>query len=110
MKNKFSSSVLHGGHLYGFDEKTLKCVDVANGETVWRARGLGHGSLVYADGRLIVLGDEGTLVLIDATPEAYRERGRAQPLGGRTWTVPSLSGGKLYLRDQSEVVSLDLAG
>ncbi len=110
MKNKFSSSVLHEGHLYGFDEKTFKCIDAATGETKWKFRGLGHGSLTFADGHFVVLGDDGTLVLVEATAEAYREKGRAQIFDGKTWTVPTLSGGKLYLRDQKQLVSLDVSG
>jgi outer membrane protein assembly factor BamB len=110
MKNKFSSSVLHEGHLYGFDEKTFKCIDAASGETKWKFRGLGHGSLIFADGHLVVLGDEGTLVLVEATAAAYREQGRAQIFDGKTWTVPTLSGGKLYLRDEKQLVSLDVSG
>lgn len=110
MKNKFSSSVLYEGHLYGFDETTLKCIDAASGEMRWRARGFGHGSLVYADGRLIVLGDEGTLALVQATAEEFREGARARIFAGKTWTVPTLAGGKLYLRDEKEIVALDVSG
>jgi len=110
MKNKFSSSVLHEGHLYGFDEKTFKCIVAATGETRWESRGLGHGSLIVADGHLIVLGDEGTLALVEANPAAYREKGRVQIFKGKTWTAPTLSGGKLYLRDEKQLVSLDISG
>ena len=75
-----------------------------------RARDLGHGSLIYADGKLIVMGEDGQLLLIDASPKAYRELGRVQVFEGRTWTMPVVSGGKLYLRDEQEVVAMDLAG
>ena len=57
-----------------------------------------------------MLGDEGTLALVEANPTAYREKGRVQIFDGKTWTAPSLSGGKLYLRDQKQVVSLDISG
>jgi outer membrane protein assembly factor BamB len=110
MKNKFSSSVLHGGHLYGFDENTLKCIDAATGQTQWRARDFGHGTLIYADGHLLVLGDNGILALVEATAEGYHERARAQVFDGKSWTMPTLAGGRLYLRDQKQLVSLDIAG
>jgi outer membrane protein assembly factor BamB len=110
MKNKFSSSVLHDGHIYGFDEKMLTCIVAATGEPKWQARGLGHGSLIYADGFLVVLGDKGTLALVEATPGEYREKARAQVFDGKTWTLPSLAGGKLYLRDEHELVALDISG
>ena len=109
MKNHFSSSVLVGDHIYGFDNATLKCMTAATGEQRWVQRGFGKGTLIAADGLLIVLGDQGALVLVEATPEGYREKGRFQALTGKAWTAPSLSGGRLYLRDQDEIVSLDLS-
>lgn len=110
MKNHFNSSVHYGGHLYGFDDKTLKCIDAATGEEKWRQSGFAKGSLLVADGHLIVLSEAGLLVLAEATPEAFREKARARIFDGRTWTMPSLAGGRLYLRDQKEMVALDLAG
>ena len=110
MKNRFSSSVLHDGYLYGFDEKTFKCVVAATGETKWRERGLDHGSLVYADGQLYVLGEQGILVLVEASPAEYRERARFQAFTGRTWTPPTLASGRLYVRDEHELVALNVAG
>ena len=64
---------------------------------------------VLADGSLIVLGDKGTLLLVDAKPADYVERGRAQVFEGKTWTMPILSGGRLYLRDEHEMVAMKIA-
>jgi len=108
MKNHFNSSLLLGGHIYGFDNATLKCISAGSGEQKWVQRGFGKGSLIAADGLLIVLGDQGVLALADASPEGYREHGRFQALSGKAWTSPTLAGGRLYLRDQDEIVSLDL--
>lgn len=110
VKNHFSSSVLHDGYLYGFDNSTLRCIDLATGQSRWAYRGLGKGSLIYAAGRLIVLGDLGALVLAEASPARYQELARFQVLEGRSWTAPSLVGSHLYLRSQTEMVALDLAG
>jgi len=109
MKNKFSSSLFRDGLLYGFDEKTFKCVDVASGEPRWEKRGLGHGSLIWADGMLVVLGDQGQLVLVEATGEAYRELARAQVFKGKSWTAPTLLGGRLLLRDEHELIALQFS-
>ena len=103
MKNKFSSSILHDGHLYGFDEKTLTCIDVETGAVRWKTRGLGHGSLVYADERLYVLGDKGILVLVEATPDEYRETGRIQPFRAKAWTLPTVDSGRLFIRNENTV-------
>ena len=108
MKNHFSSSVLHDGRLYGFDDKTLKCIDAGTGELRWRKRGFGHGSLLLADDHLIVLGDHGQLALIEAVDSEYREKGRVQILDSKTWTMPTLAGGRLYLRDERELIALDV--
>lgn len=110
MKNHFSSSVLYQGTLYGFDNGTFKALDPATGETHWAKRGLGKGSLIAADGLLIVLSDRGKLVLVEATPEAYRETGSVQALTGKTWTVPTLAQGRVYLRDHDEIVCLEVSG
>ncbi len=109
MRNHFSNSVLVRDHLYGFDNATLRCLDAASGEIRWAMRGFGKGSLIAAGDRLLVLGDKGNLALVAADPEAYRELGRFQAMAGRSWTAPTLADGRLYLRDQDELVSLDVS-
>ena len=109
MRNQFSSSVYYEGHIYGFDNATLKCLDARTGEEKWAVReGFGHGSLTLADGHLYVLGDRGKLALVEATPEGYREKGASQALKGKCWTVPTLAGGHLYLRNEKQLVALDV--
>ncbi len=109
MKNHFNSSVHYKGHLYGFDDATLKCIDPRTGQEKWAARGFGKGSLLAADGRLFVLGEKGQLALVVAVPDAYRELARAQPLEGKTWTMPTLSDGRLFLRNEAQMVALVVA-
>jgi outer membrane protein assembly factor BamB len=108
MKNHFNSSVLHNDHLYGFDNNILKCIDTSTGETKWQKGGLGKGSLIFADGNLIVLGERGQLLLVEATPDQYKEKASFQILQGKCWTEPTLSDGKLYLRNQKEMLCLDV--
>ena len=105
MKNHFKSSIYEGGYLYGFDDRTLKCLDAATGEEKWRQTGFSKGSLLLVDGHLVVLSEAGLLALVDATPVAYKEKSRFQALEGRTWTMPSLSDGRLFLRNQKELVA-----
>ena len=109
MKNHFNNAVLVGEHLYGFDNATFKCLAVATGEECWASRGLGKGSLVVADGSLLItLSDRGTLLLVEATPAAYTELARFQVMEGKAWTAPTLADGRLYLRDQDEMVALEM--
>ncbi len=110
MRNHFSSSVVHGDHLYGFDNATLKAIAIDDAKMAWGKRGLGKGSLIYADGLLLVLSDRGKLLLVEATSEEYVEKGSVQALEGRCWTAPTLSDGKLYLRNHTEMVVYDLNG
>lgn len=110
MRNHFNNSVLYEGKLYGIDGNShasrtckLVCMDHQTGKVEWIKRGFGCGSLLVADGRLIVLGDKGLLATAEATPEEYREISRAQVLDGESecWTVPVLAGGRIYCRDSA---------
>jgi len=109
LENQFSSSVLWDGHLYGFDESILVCVDATTGQRRWRARGFGHGSIFWADGHLVVLGERGRLALVGATPEGFAEIAAARVVDDRTWTLPSLVDGVLYVRTELEMIALDLS-
>jgi len=108
IKNNFSSSLLFDGHIYGFERATLRCLSAASGELRWSQRGFGRGSLIAAGGMLYVLGESGTLALVEATPAGYVERGRFPALDGRSWTAPALAGGRLYLRNLEEMALIDL--
>ncbi len=108
LKNQFSSTVLAGNYLYGFDNGTFKCVAARTGEERWKHRGLGHGSVILADGMLLVLSESGKLALVEATPEDYRERASFQALDGRCWTGPSLADGKLFLRNGEAMEAFDV--
>ena len=108
LKNQFSSSVLHANYLYGFDNSILKCIDANTGEEQWKNRGFGKGSVILADGHLILLSDRGKLGLAEATPEGYIEKASAQVLSGLCWTAPTLASGKLYVRNEEEIACLDI--
>ena len=108
MSNHFHSSVLLGKYLYGFDNGTLKCIEAETGEEMWGKRRLGKGSLIYADDMLSVLSDRGQLVLAEANQQRNVELASFQALTGRSWTPPTLANGKLYLRNQKELLCLNL--
>lgn len=110
MKNHFNTSVLHDGYLYGFDNGILKCIEAETGTEKWKTRGFQKGSLLYVDGHLIILGERGKLALAVADPNQYQEVSSVQALTGKCWTMPTVSDGKLYLRNQSEMICLDIIG
>ncbi len=103
MKNDFSSSVYHNGFIYGFDVAALQCISATTGEKRWTKRGLGKGSLIRVGDQLMVLSDKGNLLRVKATEEAYKELGSFQALEGKSWTAPSFSDGKLYVRNLTEM-------
>ena len=109
MSNRMATSVYAGGHLYGFDGTILKCISAATGAEAWKARGYGEGTLMRAGEMLVVLSDRGALALVRADPQAHQELARAQVLEGkRCWTAPTLARGRLFVRDDREVVCVDL--
>ena len=110
MRNHHSSSVLVGDYLYGFSSSILTAMRFDTGEIVWRDRSVGKGSLIYADGNLYCLSENGVVGLVEATPAAYREKGRFQiPQESLpTWTHPVVAGGRLYLRDQDTIYAFDI--
>jgi hypothetical protein len=108
MRSDVNTALLLGDHIYGFDRGILKSLDAKSGEVAWKARGFERGSLIGADGRLIVLGESGNLALVEANPEEFTQTATAQILNGKNWTSPSLAQGKLYLRNHEELVCLDL--
>jgi outer membrane protein assembly factor BamB len=97
------------GYLYGTNSQGLVCAEFATGEVKWQDRGVGAGSVCYADGRLYIHGEDGDVALVEATPEAYREAGRFTPPDqpdrgkAKAWAYPVVANGRLYLRDQGSL-------
>ena len=110
MKNHFATSIHYQGHLYGFDSSILKCIDAETGSEKWKTRGYGKGTLIVADGHLVILGERGNLGLAKATPEGFVEKANAWVFRSKCWTTPALADGRLYLRDESEIVCLNVQG
>ena len=108
MKNKFNSSVLHEGYVYGLDEGMLTCVDVATGEQKWKARGYGYGQVTLASGHLIVTTEEGEIALVRATPAGHTELARFPALEGRTWNCPAIANGRLLVRNATQMACYKL--
>ncbi len=105
MRNKHTNSVVYKGAIYGFDETTLTCLDAADGQVKWTHKNLGRGSLMLADGKLIILSDKGTIVIADATAEGFKQLAAGQVLRGPCWTVPALANGKIYARTKTGMLS-----
>ena len=103
MKNDYNSSVYHEGFIYGFHVAAVRCISAETGEVKWTKRGYGKGSLILVGNKLLVLSDKGKLILVDTNPEVYTEKGFVQPISGKSWTAPSFLGGKVYVRNLTEM-------
>jgi outer membrane protein assembly factor BamB len=112
MQNHCATSVFFDGNLYGFSERRLRCVNFQTGDVQWDHSGLGLGTVLMADGKLIALSDKGDLYLLKAAPAAYEAISHFSVFPDRplTWTVPVVSGGKLFVRSENEMVAFDIAG
>ena len=108
MKNKFSSSVLHDGHLYGLDDRVLACMDVETGERRWKAGRYDYGSVLLVDDHLLVMTERGELILVRATPESHQELGRIRIFDDRTWNHFVVIDGRLLARNHKEMACYDL--
>jgi outer membrane protein assembly factor BamB len=109
MKNKFNSSVLYQGHVYGLDEGILTCLNVNTGERKWKGGRYGYGQVLLAGGNLIVSSDTGDLALVKASPDQYSEVARFTALQGKTWNYPAIAGGKLLVRNATEMAAFNIA-
>ncbi len=103
MKNKFNSSVLYQGFVYGLDESILACMDAKTGELKWKGGRYGYGQLLLAGGYLVVTTEQGDLVLVRATPEGHQELARFPAVEGRTWNIPAIDNGLLLVRNATEM-------
>jgi outer membrane protein assembly factor BamB len=104
--------VHHDGHLYGFGQDSLACLDAATGKTVWKEK-LYAGSVALADGRLVALSHaSGLLHVAEATPAGYREQARLEALipGPSGDTPPGLAGRRIFVRNADEIVAVEVGG
>lgn len=86
----------------------LAAVNAKTGKIAWRERGFAKATLLYADGRLLLLDEDGVLALVNASPEGLSVQTKAAVLEKVAWTVPTLVGKTVYLRDKKLIVALDL--
>lgn len=110
LKINLSTPVLVDGFLYGQGpNKNFVCVDAQTGQTKWQQPGFSkeNSSTIAIGKKLLVLTDDGQLVLSAADPKKYSELGRVQ-VCGKNWNFPAYAGGKLYVRDARELFCYDL--
>lgn len=110
----FGTAIRLGDTIYAssgdFGPAPLKAVDVHSGEVLWQDRTFAKSSVVYADGKLIVLDEDGTVGLVKVSREGVDVLAQAQIFDARAWTVPTLVGTQLFVRNREEILGLELGG
>ena len=111
LKPSFSSVVVHDGHAFGFDGRILASIDVENGERNWKGGRYGSGQLLLLADQdlLLVLSEQGDLVLVEASPDRHAEVARFPGVSGKTWSQPTLVGDTLLVRNGREMAAFRLA-
>ena len=110
LMNHWSTPVAKDGYLYGlfghaaYGSAPLKCIDLATGEEKWSKPNFGQGGVILVDGHLVALCDDGELCIVKAQPEGYKQEGLFQAIGGKCWSTPAFSDGKIFLRSTTEGV------
>lgn len=101
-----------GNYVYGssgdFGPAFLTAVDVTSGKIAWQDRSFARAQLLYADGKLVILDEDGTLGLATVTPTGLQVLAKAPVLENLAWTPPTLVGTRLYARDRRNIASFDL--
>ena len=111
LDNHHGGMVLLDGHVYGFGEQALKCIDLKTGKEKWKNRSVGKGSVTYADGHLYLRSERGPVALAVASPDGYDEKGKFEPptpSGKPSWSHPVVCGGMLFLRDMDTLLVYDV--
>jgi outer membrane protein assembly factor BamB len=108
----FANAIRLGDHIYGsngdFGPSFITALNVKTGESVWAERGFGRASFLAADGKAIMIDEDGDLVLARLAPDKMTVLAQAHIFNTVSWTAPTLVGATLYARDREKIVAINL--
>ncbi len=113
--NHWSTTVCKEGYLYGmfgfkqFKKGPMKCVELATGKVMWKQAGFGQGNVILVGNRLVALAEDGNLVIIEPSPDSYKEIARTRAFHDKCWSTPAFADGKIYVRSISEGICFDVS-
>jgi outer membrane protein assembly factor BamB len=102
MKAKFTDLVLYRGYIYGLDDGIMECIDARTGALAWKDGRYGHGQTLLVGNLLLVMAENGEVILLDPQPDQLRELTRFTALHEKTWNPPALAGEYLLVRNDKE--------
>jgi outer membrane protein assembly factor BamB len=107
LKPDFVDLVSYDGYAYGNDGGLLTCIDLKTGERKWKGGRYGKGQILLLDGSglLLVLSEQGQVVLVSADPTDHHELGSLQALEGKTWNHPVVVNDRFYVRNSQEAAA-----
>jgi len=109
MKTKFSSAPPYKGYSYGLDEGIFCCVDLSDGEKIWKGGRYGYGQNLLVEDVIVLQTEKtGEIVLIEPTPTEHKELARLKALSGKSWNAPSVAGRYLLVRNGEEAACFEL--
>jgi outer membrane protein assembly factor BamB len=108
LRSKMSNFVVCDGYIYGFDSGILTCLDLNDGQRVWKKGRYGHGQVLLVDDLLLIQAESGEVVLVEATPDAFREVAQLDALDGKTWNNAALAGNILIVRNDREAAAFEV--
>ena len=108
LKLKFNEAVQLGDFVYGLDDGILACIDVRTGERTWKGGRYRYGQILLWGDKLIVQAETGFVAVVEANPEKFVEIARLDALNDRTWNVPVVNQGRLFVRNASEAACYEL--
>lgn len=108
LKAKFTTVVLYKGFLYGLDDGILVCLDPTTGKRKWKKGRYGHGQLILVKDILLIISEQGRIVLVEPNPTFFREIAGFEALSGKTWNTPALSRNILLVRNHKEAAAYRL--
>jgi outer membrane protein assembly factor BamB len=110
LKPSFNDFVIHDQAVYGFDGRVFTCLDLETGKRRWKDGRYGSGQVLLLGDQpvLVVVTEEGEVVLVAANPDEHRELGRFKAVEGKTWNHPVIAHGRLYVRNAETIACYEL--
>lgn len=113
LSNHYASSIIHKGYVFGFHGRqeqgpSLRCIELQTGKVMWSVEAFGSGTVSLAGEHLLVLKEDGELLLVAAVPKAFQLIAKAQLIPRTVRAYPALAQGRLYARNENSLVCVNL--